>query len=183
MTDFEEDDAFGRRYLVTVAATIAPYVLTPAPFELDVKEATDLVSLVARRDSVAVRIRRHGYAEQYPYEFTIRSHRPNGVKTEATKIIYEGHGEYLFYGHAARGDVPLLTRWVLIDLRRFRGAICRIGASDLVRRGLMRKRRNSDGTRFIACDVRLWPQDIITAASFSLKPGPELAIDNEGESA
>lgn len=168
MTDFEEDDAFSRRYLDTVAATIAPFLLVAAPFEMDVKEATDMSWLVAKRDGVAVRIRRHGYAEQYGHEFTIRTHRPNGVKTEAAKIIYEGHGEWLFYGHAARGNAPLLERWMLIDLRRFRGVICRFGWHGIARKGLAYKRRNPDGTRFMACDVRLWPRDIVKACSFNL---------------
>jgi hypothetical protein len=169
MSEFDEDDAFTRRYLPTVAAVIAPYVLVPAPFVLDANEATDMISLVAKRDGgVAIRIRRHGYAEQYGYDFTIRTHRPNGVKTELAKILDEGHGEYLFYGHAARGDAPLLARWLLIDLRRLRGTIMRFGWREIVRRGMARKRRNPDGTRFIACDIRLWPADIIVAASFDL---------------
>ena len=71
----------------------------------------DLVILKARSMAIGVRVRRPGYAERFPGQFTIRSHRESGAKTELRKIV-EGWGDWLFYGHAdGSGGI---SDWLLI---------------------------------------------------------------------
>lgn len=92
-----------------------PYLLERAVFEYDVERATDLI---ACRKSIAVRFRRGSgdYAERYPRQFTIRSRRDSGAKTELSKII-DGWGDLFFYGHVSEGVV---WPWYLIDLHKLR---------------------------------------------------------------
>ncbi len=76
--------------------------------------------MVLRMDAIRIgcRVRKYCYFKEYPDEFTIRSSRPNGNKTELAKIL-EGWGQYLFYGFANEANAALCA-WRLIDLNFFR---------------------------------------------------------------
>lgn len=104
---------------------------------------------------IAARVRRPGYAERYPYDFTIRSRLPTGSPTELAKIV-NGHGDWLFYGHANRAQTAI-ERWWLLDLRAFRAALIRNGQPDCrLRCG---DRFNPDGTAFKWFDIRSFPRE------------------------
>lgn len=155
-----------------VRQLVGPHLLVDAPFEVDAKQAADLIVLRARDMTIGCRIRRPGYAERYPYEFTIRAGRDSGAKTELAKII-EGWGDWLFYGHA--DDFPPnpgISRWMLVDLHAWRAhAIMANG------KRLGRPMDNGDGTRFVAYDVTAFGPEppILIAASFPWHAASEAA--------
>lgn len=115
---FEKDKRWSDIFIPRIAELIAPVLLVPAPFEEDAERNTDLI--VLKMDSVRIgcRIRRYQYLKDYGNEFTIRSGRPSGVKTELTKII-EGWGDLFFYGFS-NADETDIEKWFLGDMNVFR---------------------------------------------------------------
>ena len=81
--------------------------------EQDMKQATDFV-ITMTGGSVAVRIRRNGYYRFH--DFTIRSSKPNGYKTELQKIK-EGYGDFYLYCWTVGDDIK---KWILVNLDRLR---------------------------------------------------------------
>lgn len=69
------------------SAGSSAHLLRVAPDYLDTRHATDLPMLDGRDMRIAARVRRHGYAGRYPYDFTIRSRLPSGNPTELAKIV------------------------------------------------------------------------------------------------
>lgn len=116
-TGFDADFRWGGKFLDEVKVIVGPYVIRAAPADEDVSRNTDLMVLASDAGRVAVRIRRHRYIV-HADEFTIRSDRPSGYKTELAKII-EGWGRYLFYGFANEDETGLAA-WLLGDLNVFR---------------------------------------------------------------
>jgi hypothetical protein len=135
---------------------VGPLLLKPAPLELDTKEATDLIVLHAKDMRIAARVRFDfkgtPVADLWPFEFTIRSHRASGSKTEMAKIR-EGFGDWFFYCHAV-GDKDI-GLWWLIDLDVLRKMLtkCKEGTQFLK----FEQRDNGDGTFFVAFDIRSFP--------------------------
>lgn len=166
---YERDRAWSDRFIPAMKQIIGPHLLEPAPNEWDIGKATDLVVLQARNMCIAARVRRTGYANRYPYEFTIRSRRDTGARTELEKIV-DGWGDWLFYGHAdalERG----FDRWWLVDLRSLRAALIRDkGDIDC------EEKPNFDGTHFVAFDLRSFPSrpPILVSSSHPL-PAKEVA--------
>lgn len=98
-SDFERDHALPLRYLDHLRQICGLAVAHAAPFEDDVKRATDLIVITRRDVRFACRVRRHIHLEPYGHQFTIRASRPTGAKTELEKIL-AGWGDYLIYGFA-----------------------------------------------------------------------------------
>lgn len=165
---YQIDRSWSDQMLAQIKQIVGPFLLEPATFELDTKEATDLFILKARDMRIAARVRRPGYSEQYPYEFTIRSRRDSGAETELSKIV-NGWGDWFFYGHATKSN--FIDRWWLIDLHAFRAALIQYDAMD--RPFLFVEKRNFDGTSFVAFDVRTFPNrpPILVASSHPLPDG------------
>jgi hypothetical protein len=162
---YNKDREWSDTYIPHIAAIVGPRLLVPAPFEVDAKQATDLIVLRARDMTIAARVRRAGYADRYPYEFTMRSRRDNGVKTELAKIV-DGWADWMFYAHAAneRG----FARWFLIDLHAFRAALIR----DVMKQTseiVWAEKSNGDGTHFCAFDVRSFVPSILVASSHEIE--------------
>lgn len=158
MRDYVENRRWSDQYLPEVKRIVADHILTEAPDPLDWHEATDLVNMDVRLKHVAVRVRRPGYADRFPYDFTVRSRLASGGQTELTKIV-NGHGDWMFYGHA--GEDGRLSRWWLLDLRAFRSALIR---RQPIKTG---ERENSDGSCFRWFDVRSFPSSprLVVSAS------------------
>lgn len=156
-TDVQKDFDWQVKYLQPIKNIVGPMLLDPAPIEQDMRQATDLMVLMARDLRIGCRIRRAGYADKYPWDFTLRSRRDSGAETELSKIV-NGWGDWLFYGHAEHDEVPSLARWFVIDLHAWRAHMIRDGfrnpAERLVRFKTM---PNGDGTYFTAFDVRSFP--------------------------
>lgn len=148
MGTFRNDFDWQLKYLEPIQHIVGPLLLVPAKFERDAKEATDMLVLTARDMRIGCRIRRAGYADKYPWDFTIRSQRDSGAKTELAKIT-EGWGDWLFYGHAEHDELPTLARWFVINLAAWRAQMIRAEKP-----GNPRQIPNGDGTYFVAFDVR-----------------------------
>lgn len=94
-----------------------------ADLERDRTQATDLLVLSVRPVTIACRVRTAGYWERFGDEFTIRYERPNGCKSEFSKIV-DGWCEYGFYAFADASD-ERLAAWTLYDLKVFRATLIR----------------------------------------------------------
>lgn len=110
-----------------------------APDEDDQEKATDLIVTVDS-GQVAVRIRRDGYNKKYR-DWTIRSYRTSGQKTELEKL-QSGFARWYLYLWTEQDSV---NDWILVDLDKARIS------------GLLFKQRhqisNNDGTYFIAISI------------------------------
>jgi hypothetical protein len=151
--DVKKDFDWQMRFLPTIKNIVGPLLLEPASPELDMSEATDMLVLRARDMRIGCRLRRVGYAEKYPWDFTIRSRRETtGATTELEKIV-NGWGDWLFYGHEFRPTSIAVLRWFVIDLSSWRSHLMRRTVSwgtDIS--------NNGDGTFFRAWDVRKFPK-------------------------
>ena len=163
MGTYANDRPWSDLMIDEIRSIVGPHLLRPAPMEMDMKQGTDLFVFVARDMRIAARVRRPGYAERYPFEFTIRARRDSGAETEMSKIV-SGWGDWLFYGHAT--PLNAINLWWLIDLHAFRRALImegRFGEANLK----MSEKSNGDGTHFVAYDLRSFPPtpSILVASS------------------
>ncbi len=117
----------------------------------------------ARDMRVAARVRRPGFAQRYPHQFTIRSAVASGRQTELSKIV-NGKGDWMFYGHSNEAQTGL-DAWWLIDLRAFRAGLIRHMAN--TPQIVMGDQANADGKRFKWFDVRSFPAEppLVVASS------------------
>lgn len=117
MTAWKSDKAWSDFFLKEIKGIIGQQFICEAPELEDQCRNTDLI--VFRMDSIRIgcRIRRENWIHKND-EFTIRSGRPSGVKTEFSKII-EGWGDYFFYGFGSNDGSRLLS-WKIGDLKPFR---------------------------------------------------------------
>lgn len=118
MKPWQRDKQRSDRYLPAIKRILGEYLIDEPPIEEDTERNTDL--MVLRLDAIRIgcRVRNHRYIKKYGHEFTIRSVRPSGAKTEMRKIL-EGWGDYFFYGFGeASGNE--LDRWFIGDYKAFR---------------------------------------------------------------
>ena len=121
---FDKDFADQRKFLPEVidilGAKLARRTWIEAPPPDDMERNTDLLVLQQQNDATrcAVRLRTYSYWPKYPDEFTIRSDRPEGGKTELRKIV-QGWGTYNFYGFRSEDD-STIHAWMIGDLNVFR---------------------------------------------------------------
>jgi hypothetical protein len=170
---YADDRRYSERFIPLVKQYAGPHLLRPSSFEVDTKEAADLVVLRAEPITIGVRIRRPGY-EEYINEFTLRAKRDNGVETELSKVI-RGWMTWFFYGHGNEELAdPHLRTWMLLDMDVFRYALAMRGQPRAFEKGAMRLIPNGDGTHFAACDLRRWPRHMVIASSD--QPQPELPL-------
>lgn len=153
MDTYSINRTWSDRFIPEISRIVGAHILTIAPDHLDRRNATDLLMLNGRDLRIAARVRRHGYAERYPYDFTIRSRVPSGAQTELAKIV-NGDGDWLFYGHANASETGF-DLWWLIDLRAFRAALIRQSANGYPI--VSGDRVNPDGTCFKWFDIRSFP--------------------------
>jgi hypothetical protein len=159
MSSYEEDREWSDLWIEKIKATVGPLLLAPTTFDKDVEQAADLIVLKARDMRIGARVRRQGYAKDYPDEFTVRSHRESGAKTELRKIL-EGWGDWLFYAHQYYEDI---WPWYVINLDSFRCALAVQGWAyfkhnrvPTIRCG---QRENGDGTSFCWFKISSFPLD------------------------
>jgi hypothetical protein len=147
------DRTFADRFLPEIQRIIGPYLLTPSTVEQDRHEATDLTVLIARDVRIACRVRRPGYADRYPGQFTVRSIRTSGTKTELEKFI-DGWCDWFFYGHAVDANHGPIDPWWIIDLAAFRSHLIRRPSRQAIR---CEDQTNGDGTCFRAYVIASFP--------------------------
>lgn len=156
MSGYGNDRAWSDQFIPAIKQVVGPLLLAEAPIDVDRTQATDLIVMNARNVMIAARVRRPGFADRYPNEFTIRHSRANGVQTELNKI-QRGFGDWMVYAHADNGVG--LARWMVIDLAAFRYHFALEGwtGGRTVRWGV---RSNHDGaTAFAWFDVTSFPAD------------------------
>lgn len=162
MGEYSYDREWSNLMIPQIKRIVGPFLLEEASFENDAKQATDLMILNARDKRIAARVRRPGYAERYPFEFTIRSQRDTGSSTELEKIV-NGFGDWMFYGHTNKDKE--IIRWWLIDLNAFRAGLIRDR-----NKITFHSKSNGDGTHFVSFDLRSFSQSpsILVSGSHSL---------------
>ena len=116
--DWQQSKRWSDRFLPEIKRTLGEFLICESAAEEDAERNTDLMVLTLGAVRVGCRVRQWPYLEKYSREFTIRSGRPSGVKTELAKII-EGWGDYLFYGFANE-EGNALAQWFIGDLNVFR---------------------------------------------------------------
>ena len=155
MNYYVRNRSWSDRFLPEIKRIVGPHIIQTAPDMLDWHEATDLLTLDCKDVRVAARVRRHGYASRFPHDITIRTQTASGVPTELSKIV-NGHGDWMFYGHADTSGTGLASWW-LIDLKAFRAALIRHRQNGIpLRHG---DKRNPDGTAFKWFDIRSFPEE------------------------
>lgn len=156
-----------------VQAILQGLFIRPATFVLDTKEATDWNVLNVRGgesrgrpiNAIATRVRRpnnfwqrtFGLPVYWGQEFTLRLRRDNGVKTEWHKVMKDGFGDLLLYAHVQRERI---LHWGAYDLEVFRAHESRASFID---------RDNHDGTHFRAYRIDSFPDEIVWAASRTIR--------------
>ena len=174
MPGYAVDRKYSDRFIPAIKQLIGPNLIEVAPKDVDMKEAADLIVLRARDVTIAARIRRPGYAADYPYDVTFRFARASGVTTEFEKIK-RGWGDLYFYGHDAGTADPAIARWWLIDLCEFRYALANSACRRVVRYTL---KDNIDAeTSFIAFDLRSFPTDVVNLIRAASHPLPTQQIE------
>ena len=156
---FTSDFAWQLPYLPAVRARIAPFVIVQSSEQVDREEAGDMI---VDGGTVAIRLRRNGvvgstedYAGLYPFDFTIRRSRSNGMLTEAHKIM-KGYGTWIFYGHVRNEEI---FRWMFLSLDAFRDSF---KSNSSPYKGQTRTNTNDRGaTSFTVFDVRKMPNILI----------------------
>lgn len=166
MGDYANDRHWSDRFLPTLQQLIGPLLLVPAAELEDRQHATDLTILTVRDMRIACRVRRPGYAQRYPRQFTIRSNRSNGTRTELAKIL-DGWGDWLFYGHAISDDLPVIEPWWIIDLHIFRAVQSEVPFEPV---------RNHDGTEGRAYRFEDFDTPCLLIASYKRPLGRSAAI-------
>jgi hypothetical protein len=117
---YTDDRNWADQYYLAIEKTIkkvADKIITfsIAPEQEDNTQATDYI-ITVEKGTIACRVRRPncGYRD-----FTIRSNRKNGVKTEFAKIK-EGFGRWYLYAWAK--DSNSFSEWWLLDLNALRAS-------------------------------------------------------------
>lgn len=157
---YVRDRAYSDGFTPAIIRALAPHLIVPASKELDTKEATDFLVFKACDLRIAARIRTPEWFDKCPDEFTIRSCRPTGTRTEFAKIMGEW-GDLFFYGFGDP-DGKTLAAWRLMSLQEFRLAVGRAGYKGDGRR-IWTEIENPDGTKFAAFRVADFPPALVVA--------------------
>jgi hypothetical protein len=163
---YKSDRVWSDRFIPAIKRIVGPHLLEESSLKVDTEQAADLTVLTGRNLTIAARVRRPGFAEQWPYQFTMRAERTSGARTELQKII-DRWGDWFLYGHALNDTEPEIGRWMIIDLHSFRSSYAR----RIIAPGRSGMKKNTDGkTSFAWFDVRGFAQSrdpILIASSFS----------------
>ena len=116
MKNYKESKIWSDRFLSEMKRILGVVFIKVAPLKDDMELNTDLIMPNGAR--VSCRIRSCTYMEQYFGQFTIRTLRPSGTKSELDKIR-DGWGDFILYGYANREGTGL-AYWFIGDLEVFR---------------------------------------------------------------
>jgi hypothetical protein len=166
------DYTWQAQFLSRIREIIGPLILAEAPFDIDVKQATDLIVLNLRQaqgrpiENIGCRVRRPDM-QQFAHQFTLRYSRPTGAKTEYEKIK-EGWCEWLFYAIALGYGFEFYC-WTIIDLGAFRYHLATPSSREQIR-PLTETKTNRDGTKFLCLPIDGFPANpsIIVARQLPL---------------
>lgn len=154
MDNWTIDKKWSDKFIIEIKRILGEHLISEAPFEEDIHHNTDLMVLKLDAIRIACRIRNNYYLKFYPNDITIRSGRPDGTKTELSKII-DGWGDYFFYGFSDKTETNI-EKWTLISLNELRMWL----ALDNTLHGM--EHYNKDGSSsFKSFDTTKIPQNII----------------------
>ena len=157
-SSFANNFFYQSRFMPEVKTLLAKHILREGTFTEDTKDCTDLTIAKNKVLSIACRIRRHGFYDRYPYEFTIRKSCPSKAKTEFEKII-SGLCDIYFYGHASKYN-NLISHYYILDMDVFRKTL--ILANDDKKKKIYQSQQwNKGENSFYAFDVRDFPEEMI----------------------
>jgi len=139
--NFKEDKLRVDKFEPQIKAICGQVFIKTAPKKVDCEEAADLIVLEINPIRIACRVRYNEFLENYGDEFTIRSDRPSGVKTELEKIL-EGWCDYNFYAFADKTDT-YIKQWIIGNLNIFR-----VEYTALMWANKIQTRVTWDGTKF-----------------------------------
>lgn len=131
MTGWRDDKKWSDVFLPEIKMFLGLHLIGEPAVEEDELRNTDLIVLKMAAVRIACRVRRYQYFEnrKYVHEFTIRSGRPRGTKTELDKIL-DGWGDYIFYGFADKKETSLVAGWLgELDVFRKWYQDCSIGGN------------------------------------------------------
>lgn len=163
---FAERFNWSQKFIPELSKIVGPFLLQPAQFIEDARENTDLIMLTARDLRIGCRVRRNGYAERYPYDFTIRASNGLGLPNELEKLC-KGYGDWFIYAH--EGTEGKIARWFILDLAIFRSELILDAHRDdqLLPRGSV-PMVNPDGSKFWVFDVRKLPPEGVIGSSHEI---------------
>jgi len=154
---YKEDRIWSDGFTTVIKRNLGEAVIRVAPNEDDLERNTDFIVFDLYGKRIACRIRKNSDLKWYHNQFTIRTARPSGVRTELDKIM-EGLGDYLFYGFSNYDETDLV-QWILGDLNVFRNYIFQYMKNNHGELpGILK--RNDDGTMFRAFYYRDIPDFI-----------------------
>jgi len=87
MGTYEKRRRWSDQYLREIKDLVGPHLLQATPKWIDIDEASDLMVLGARSQTVAARVRKHRYLERYPHDITFRAKTWGGHKSEMEKVM------------------------------------------------------------------------------------------------
>lgn len=165
--NFKTDKQWSDKFIPEIKSIVGRHILDIAPIEEDMERNTDLIVLGINGVRIGCRVRTHDYLRGYGDQFTIRAGRPNGRKTELTKI-FEGWGNYFFYGFSNCNESGL-EKWFLGDLIPFRIWFFRELYNKTVNPNYKcrwEERKNGDGSSsFMAFKLSNMPKNFIVLSS------------------
>lgn len=179
-SSYQRNRQWSDRFIPQIRALVGPHLLVESSLEQDTKQAADLVVLRARDLTIACRVRRHGFADVYPRQFTLRSKLDSGVMTEFRKVL-QGWGDWMFYGHSSL-DEKSISPWWLIDLSALRFHLIHDAHRRLAKKESRLRQgsqANGDGTHFQWFDIDTFDPDppLLVAEShptpFAPSPRPQ----------
>jgi hypothetical protein len=167
---YAQSRAWSDAFSFPLRQTIGQVLVVPADVIQDLRENTDYWFAVESRQ-IAARVRNlydywnRSEGIQWGDEFTLRSARPGGTKTELEKIL-EGKGQVFVY---AWGDASLATplpAYTFIDLNKFRFWVNKILMPGLHHPWFQADppwhvRQNADGTEFWVLPISKMPEEMI----------------------
>lgn len=156
-TAYKVDRAFGDSFMDQVKQIMGGVILRRASNDEDCNRSYDLTLTKESAYRTGVRIRRNGFFEKYPGEFTIRKEKASGRKTEFEKIS-EGNGDYYFYGQVNE-DGSALDRWMVLDLDVFRRGL--IEMCDEEKRSAFRLVHPTNQDSFYAFNLEDFPNEMV----------------------
>ena len=158
---WESDKRWSDRFLPELKRILGEHLIGEPPVQEDMERNTDLIVLRMDAVRIACRVRKYDYLRRYPNEFTIRSGRPSGAKTEMAKIV-EGWGDFLIYGFSDSAERDLAA-WTLIDLGALRLWINRHMATHKGNLPCTFKPNVDKSSTFAAFDLRAAPPGLVVA--------------------
>jgi hypothetical protein len=120
MENWQDDKKWSDRLINRAKSYCGYHLIGVANEKEDQKHNTDLITLTMEPVRISVRIRRFEYwnTPEFRGQFTMRSKRPNGTKTELLKVR-RGLGDYFFYAFADESGTKFQA-YTILDLEEFR---------------------------------------------------------------